>query len=728
MSEHQLQSQNVVNLLLNAGKGSCPASFCERATGEPFGTLPQASRPGYRFDGWFTQPDVNGEKILPSDTVNATEDITLYAHFTKLSRGNSAKRKKSLMRTQKYALFALLGAIVVLAILLAVASNIASVVRYTDYDGAVYEAKKSDGSYVLYDADGAPLSTNSDGYYLTVLGTQLSLNAETGEITEFAVVDTAGTEQVGPNSRILMFAQIRQSDVAKLTVENGDDSYTFYLDDEGNVKILGFEKFLVSYDKEKYAYLCVGAGYPLTQRRLDPAQVEELGLAEYGLVPETRTDADGNEYEYKPIKYTVTSKSGVSYTVLIGDATVTGNSFYCKLDGDENKNVYIMNGDTYKKALLLPVEELITPMIVYPMESTSYFNVKNFVLARCLDGDTASLDVQVAFDYIPMPERNNTMFSADIYRVSPLFKYPLGSYRLAGDTVSNMLQCLYQTNFVGIRKLGLTDEALREYGLDSPAFVLSYDYEADTDGDGKTDATIDNFLMISERTESGTYYVASALCNVIAEVHESSFSFLENRTFDWINQYIIWYNLAYVRRLNVRTPDGTINFTFDNSASDQSQNINSNNLRMWIDGVEPDYIVYKTSASTGRQTQETPVYNFRQFYKALLYASIGGQVSDGKITLTEEEMAAFRAMDDSECQLVLTIEAEDYAATTCPDYFKENNTATIVCRFYRYSEGRSYLTINGEGEFFVDASFVEKLIADAARVRDGVLVDSESKS
>ena len=52
----------------------------------------------------------------------------------------------------------------------------------------------------------------------------------------------------------------------------------------------------------------------------------------------------------------------------------------------------------------------------------------------------------------------------------------------------------------------------------------------------------------------------------------------------------------------------------------------------------------------------------------------------------------------------------------------------MVYRFYRYSEGKSYLTINGEGEFFVDAAFVEKLISDARRVEEGQLVDSSSKT
>ena len=67
--------------------------------------------------------------------------------------------------------------------------------------------------------------------------------------------------------------------------------------------------------------------------------------------------------------------------------------------------------------------------------------------------------------------------------------------------------------------------------------------------------------------------------------------------------------------------------------------------------------------------------------------------------------------------------ASQIPLTTC-----ENNTKYYEFRFYRYSEGRSYMTINGEGEFFVDSSFVQKMLADAKRLEEGILVDSSSKN
>ncbi|MBO5842753.1 MAG: hypothetical protein J6R46_07130, partial [Clostridia bacterium] len=118
--------------------------------------------------------------------------------------------------------------------------------------------------------------------------------------------------------------------------------------------------------------------------------------------------------------------------------------------------------------------------------------------------------------------------------------------------------------------------------------------------------------------------------------------------------------------------------------------------------------------------------NFRKMYQGLLYAS-----AEGTSELTEEQMAAFRATPDSECQLKLVITAED------PD----GTTRYTIYRFYRYTNLKSYMTIelvdspddpgdpqNGQGTFFVQSSFVEKLIADAQRVMNGQEVISTSKN
>ncbi len=719
--------------MFSAGKGKCDVRAREAVTGQEYGELPGARRQGYRFDGWFTRPDGEGQKVTSGDTVTDECDITLYARYTK-QRG---KKKRSLYRVQRAVLISLVSVIALLAVTLVAVNYIVSIIPYVDEgdpldpdDDHTYRAKKKNGVYSIYDEDGRELPKNSDGYYLAHSGTQLSLDPDTGKISEFAVVYVEGSEQVVSNSRILMFPQINQSDVARIEVTNSHGSYTFYTDGQGQVQIEGFEtdETVIQYDKQKYAQLCVAAGYPLTVRRLDTAAVLEHGYAEYGLAPETRVDGDGNEYAYVPAQYTVTSKSGVSYTVLIGDAIVSDAGYYVKLAGEENRSVYVMSNTNYDASLLVRVEDMITPMLTYPTTLTNCYNVQDFTIASYADGDTEHPLIELSLDYIDMAERENTMYTSEPYIANPGGGYRYDGYRLNTNEISPVLQQLYDPAITRVCKLGITQAALGEYGLTTPEHIIYYGLNVDSDGDGTLDRTVAISLLISKKTANGTYFVASELCDVIAEVDQSSLYFLDFEPIDWVSANIFWINLAYLRSIELSSSDYSATITLDNSKSDQSNNISSSDIEFKINGQTPDYIVYKQSSVSGKITEETPVYNLRQFYKTLLSLTIIGNASDGPIALSDEQMAELRALDDSACQLVLKIKAEDMATTYNPDYHDQNNTSELVYRFYRYSEGRSYLTINGEGEFFVDATFVEKLIADAERLEQGVLIDSTAKS
>ena len=752
------KNQNIINVIYDTGRGECKTVSDEKITGQPFGALPTPKRQGYTFTGWYTMPGKNGMLITEDTIVESDEDIYLFARYQKDAASKStAKKKKSSYRTQKKVLFVMLGLIAVLIAAYFVVNYIVSIIPYTDFDGSIYKVKKVDGVYSVFDADGYELETNDQGYYLTKIGTQLKLDPETGTIKVYAYVAVEGIEVAGASQRILMFAQIKQANVVSIEVKNHNGEFKIYTKDitaqSKEIVIEGYEdgNYLVSYNPELYAYLCVAAGYPLTVNKLPNDRVAELGLAEYGLVPETRTktDEDGNEieYEYTPIEYTITgavkNADGtwkkdaegkvvtVSHTVLIGDPVVGGGGYYCKLAGDENKSVYIMNNDNYEKALFQPIENLITPRITYPVSLNGSFNVENFFLATYNKDDVLHPTIDVAFDYIDLSIRSQTMFSSEPYRTGSGYRYKYGGYRLNSDLLSTVLQSMYETAIVRICKLGVHQDksVLAEYGLDEPYKIMSYDMQLDQNNDARFEAFVTNELYISTKTERGTYYVYSSLCDVVAEVDQLSLYFVEYDTLDWINPFVIWHNLAYIKSMEISAPNYSASLILNNSKSDQSENVNSTNLEFTMNGKKLDYIVKKVNYATGKTTNEGPVYNLRQLYKSMLSLTISGDARVGDhFKLTEEEMAALRALDDSMCQLIIKIDIEDYAKKTNPNYYPENNTKYYEFRFYRYSEGRSYMTINGEGEFFVDSSFVEKLLADTQRLEEGLLIDSTAKN
>ena len=67
---------------LDVNGGECDTPFVEIAYNEEFGNrLLDATRTGYRFEGWYTAKDTSGAKIEPTTTYTWTSNISLYAHW-----------------------------------------------------------------------------------------------------------------------------------------------------------------------------------------------------------------------------------------------------------------------------------------------------------------------------------------------------------------------------------------------------------------------------------------------------------------------------------------------------------------------------------------------------------------------------------------------------------------------------------------------------------------------
>lgn len=285
---------------------------------------------------------------------------------------------------------------------------IVQIYRYEDADGTVYTIRKKGGSYGLYRKDGSPCDTNDEGYYLTSFGTQLEVDAKSGEYEVYAVVDVEGTEVLGNARRVLAFKQLTYDKssttdysrvIRSIEVHNQQGVLDLYRPDGVDTNrfvIRGHEGTAIS--DELFAQLSSGCGYTISMQRLEnPVRLADgsIKYAEYGLAKETRvkTDKDGKPvldengkevtYEYTPTWYTVRTlqpdaRTGVdSYTMTLGDATISGAGYYARYEGRDT--VYILSSTNLEVALQ-PIESLVTGRIVYPMTLNTYFNVRDFVL------------------------------------------------------------------------------------------------------------------------------------------------------------------------------------------------------------------------------------------------------------------------------------------------------------------------------------------------------------
>ena len=793
-----------IQLIFDPGKGSTSLSRITAVTGDRVGALPKATRKGYVFGGWYLSSDGNpdspeairivSETVLDSSMIGKDADSAILCARWIKPAAKSVATKKTSLGTQKKAIAVLVVMAVLLTVAFAVVSVIVDIYKYEDFDGAVYTIQKKKGEYGLY-KDGIICDVNNDGYYQTILGTQLEVDPETGEYTIYAVVDTTGTEVVGAGQRVMMFKQLTYDQsstndaskvIQRIEVHNQKGDIVVVRGDNNRFEVEDCPTAILV--DQLFAQLSVGCGYTISMQRLEnPVRLPDgsIDYSEYGLTPEIRVekdeagadklDTDGNPvtYNYVPTWYTVTTMTNESYTVTLGDATVSGAGYYARYEGRDT--IYILSSTNLDAAVLQPVEALITPMMIYPMTMNTYFQVSNFVYRSDIDHyginrdmvleligfdlNTAEPDengeyseevkeklkeateaiaamedeafakmydrifkensrLVTSFSFIDMDDRTDTLYSSLPYMMSSDY---MAGYLPNSNNIGSVLQTLYSMQFDGVAVLKPTDEDLEAYGLDTPAHDFSFIYK------DANDQEFSNHFVISKKTEDGKYYGYSEIYDMILIIDESQLAFLEWEEIDWYEREYFLFNIAHVQTIKLEGASVTspIIFTLDNSKTDQSNGMASDKLEVYANGTLMDYTLTVTKPS-GSQATETATYNFKRFFQAMLTASM-----EGNTDLTEEEMAAFRETPDDECLLKITVHADD----------GKGDSAYLVYRFYRYTERKAYMTVEvldsntdsgspekGQGVFYVLRSFCDKLVADAYRFMEGTEIKVDSKN
>ena len=523
----------------------------------------------------------------------------------KISAERGARKSKNMLKRQRIAVIILIVAVALLvAGLVAVYKIVENIpVEFIDpNDDTLYYIKKVDGEYALYTEAGQLCSVTDDKYYVTSYGTLVYINPSTGEY----YVD-AGRELIFPqlyydaynSSGTALYTKDKIID--RVSVSNMHGEYSFVRDKINKFKLEGHPD--VSFTNEAFVYLTMACAYPLSTMKLEAPKTlpnGEINWAEYGLSSEQRTeiqlDEDGEEievtYDYSPAKATLTTASGEEYTLYFGDPTITGKSYYVRY---EQKNaVYILASTAITDYLLCGIESVISPSIVYPMSSTGYTQVENFIIYESIDyakidelmrekfGDfnfDMATDADIAeyeayyrelfekysvkachFSYQDLEQRENSMYASLPY-VSFL-EYSSGYY-INTTNVSMMLQDLYETNFVGTQKLAPTDDELAEYGLLTPDKIISFTYYYFDEKGERVD--VYNKVYISKQNSDGSYYAYSDMFDMIVCVDESSFGFLSWTELDWYDPSFMQFYIHHLSNIIIQAPGTNINFGLDNS-------------------------------------------------------------------------------------------------------------------------------------------------------------------
>lgn len=582
---------------------------------------------------------------------------------------NRSAVKKNLRKRQKTAIIIALAVIIFLIVALAVARYIVGIFEFEDVDGAKYTVKKQNGVYAIFDEIGVLETTKENGkiYYVTEAGTLVSVDPN-GKTSVYAVVDTDDGEAVSVYNRLMMFPKIESSDIKSIKVDNQYGGFTFYRDESNALQIKGYEG--TAYDKDLAATLLSICGSTTVMRRISQESVEKYGYEEYGL-------------DKPQASYTITSKGGVTYTVEIGNAIVSNNGHYVRLVGRDS--VYMFNS-YLGNSVLIPIESYVTPTITAGLTESNYVMVNNFAVMDCeYNGEgEESVENEILFSYWDFKDRENTEYSALPYI---MLSEHLQGYTVSSSAVSEALYGIYSPTYLGVKKLGVSSADLEKYGLDKPDKYVYFEIE-DSSG-----THVKEYIYFSHLTENGTYYATSEIYasvdgkknyyrlpeyDQIVEIDRSSLPFMEWTSFEWLAEYYFQYSIGVVDTVRFKTNDIDVLFTIKQTEEDLT------NVFATVDG----------------KTKEISVSAFKTLYLNMSYGIIFGNTNK-----SQEELEAI-ANDPSKFQM--TYEVETNVNNLKMDY-----------SFYWLDEIRTYLTVNGKGQFYVLGSRVNKMLEDVVTVANG---------
>jgi len=373
-------------------------------------------------------------------------------------------------------------------------------------------------------------------------------------------------EVLGTNNRILMMEHVEKTQIQEIEVHNKHGVFALYRGKDDEFYIRDNEG--APYSLTMLSSLVVSSGYTLSMTRVSE-DCDNLG--EYGLAVSDN-----------PAWYKLTKTDGTEHIIYVGDMIPTGAGYYCRYS--ERNAVYILDV-SIGTTLLADITDFITPILSYPVSSTTYFTVDDFYIAR--EGE-----LFVWIDYMTPEELEDT---ASTGYGTYLMKFPT-NYTPSSTNYDSILQLF--TNFTGIKTvvLGNTKEVmpeatLAEYGINMevPAYELHYTYNG-----------VENFVYFSKVGEDGKQYAYSLLFNLITEVDPATMAFLDWDIIKFVDRPIFQKNINDVATITLESDD--INETFT------------------LQGEGQEIII--TPKSTGKKFDADGVQNFRQLYKVILGLSM----------------------------------------------------------------------------------------------------------
>ena len=435
--------------------------------------------------------------------------------------------------------------------------------------------------------------------------------------------------------KIMVFNKIEQADIKEIKIHNEHGDFGFHQDSKGQFYMTGYEG--TSFSSAEFTSLAASVRLPMAINRV----TEDVSdLKKYGLDP-----ADDPAY------YIVTDKSGTSHKMYIGNPLPTSGGYYAMLDGRDI--VYAL--DSTSKYVLMPKESFVTPLLSLPTSSEDYYKVERFSF-------TKDSEVFVDIEFMSEQERAKTASTTYYKMLEP------GDYVPSTSNYDHILKKFNafegtQTLAFGNIKDAMTEEELKEFGLDKPKYMVYYRYSG-----------VDNYVLVSEKNEDGSYNAYSVLFNIVAKVDAETLDFLEWEFIDFVDKPMFQKNINDIASIEIIGND--VHETFN------------------ITGIDKTLAV--TPQSTLKAFNEEQLTSFKKLYIKLLSLSLEDYTESDS---TDEWIMTFKV--------------------------KTRGGVEYEYSFYSYSTRRCYYTVNGKGEFYVLRDRVEKILSDTELIMSGGVITSD---
>ncbi|MBQ4557207.1 MAG: DUF4340 domain-containing protein [Clostridia bacterium] len=393
------------------------------------------------------------------------------------------------------------------------------------------------------------------------------------------------------------------------------------------------------------------------------SEVTEADFEKYGL-------GEGQHIAY----FELTTRADEVYTVYIGDRTLAGDGYYVRYPG--RNAIYVLD-NTIEKDLLGTVEYLVNTMIVYPADINAYILVPEFLIMR--DGVP-----YCAIEYLN-PDKRSELAAASVHR----FSYPENyNEYFAGDAYTSVLKLF--ANFVcdEVVSIELGDDTLKSFGIDpeKPKYAVTYQTVL-LDDNGTPSDVFPNALFFSEKQKDDAgefYYVAAPAFGIIGRVDSARLAFLEYELDKFVSNYIFSVNINNVKTLSFKNKDLDVSFELSGDTNETLSVVEKNS------GFAPE-----------------TMDSFRDLWQVLLMI-----MHDGVSDISDDDKAVLLA-DDKNVMLEMTV------------ITKAGNER--VFKFYQYTDRRVFYTVNGDGEFYVTRTMIDKTIADISRLLNGEPIDKDAR-